>query len=171
MTKKKSSSELQRELDQYRSENSDVLQRAKCAYKEADRARKFFKKYKDNAKSHLDYDLYKRMANRPKDLIAIHKKIMNLESKIRKKRKQESLAASSDADTDMPAENRGRGSTNTEQDITGYEQVVRRAQEQRHTENSRDFSEASLRSRGLEICTRSGHLILSRDERRRMWAR
>ena len=45
MTKKKSSSELQRELDQYRSEHSDVLQRAKCAYKEADRARKFFKKY------------------------------------------------------------------------------------------------------------------------------
>ena len=172
MTKKKSSSELQRELDQYRSEHSDVLQRAKCAYKEADRARKFFKKYKDNAKSHLDYDLYKRMANRPKDLIAIHKKIMNLESKIRKKRKQESLA---DTDSDMPAGNRGRGSsrgsTNTEQDITGYEQVVRRAQQQRHTENSRNFNEASLRSRGLEICTRSGHLILSRDERRRMWAR
>jgi len=63
MTKKKSSSELQRELDQYsyRSEHSDVLQRAKCAYKEADRARKFFKKYKDNAKSHLDYDLYIRI--------------------------------------------------------------------------------------------------------------
>ena len=169
MTKKKSSSELQRELDQYRSEHSDVLQRAKCAYKEADRARKFFKKYKDKASSHLDYDLYKRMANRPKDLIAIHKKIMNLESKIRKKRKQESLAASSDADTDMPAENRGRGSS-TEQDSV-YEQVVRRAQQQRHAENSRDFSEASLRSRGLEICTRSGHLILSRDERRRRWAR
>ena len=51
MTKKKSSSELQRELDQYRSEHSDVLQRAKCAYKEADRARKFFKKYKDKASS------------------------------------------------------------------------------------------------------------------------
>jgi len=46
------------------------------------------------------------MANRPKDLITIHKKIMNLESKIRKKRKQESLAASSGADTDsdMPRE-------------------------------------------------------------------
>ena len=148
MTKKKSSSELQRELDQYRSEHSDVLQRAKCAYKEADRARKFFKKYKDNAKSHLDYDLYKRMANRPKDLITIHKKIMNLESKIRKKRKQESLAASSDADTDsdMPAGNCGRG-INTEQDSV-YEQVVRRAQQQRHTENSRNFSEGSLRSRG-----------------------
>ena len=86
--------------------------------------------------------------------------------------KQESLA---DTDSDMPAGNRGRGSsrgsTNTEQDITGYEQVVRRAQQQRHAENSRNFSEASLRSRGLEICTRSGHLILSRDERRRMWTR
>ena len=143
----------------------------------------FFKKYKDNAKSHLDYDLYKRMANRPKDLIAIHKKIMNLESKIRKKRKQESLAASqqssaSDADAaDMPTENRNRG--RVEQEVQQrneandyeYEQVVRRAQQQRHAENSRNFSEASLRSRGLEICTRSGHLILSRDERRRMRAR
>jgi len=177
MTKKKSSSELQRELDQYRSEHSGVLQRAKCAYKEADRARKFFKKYKDKASSHIDYDLYKRMANRPKDLIAIHKKIMNLESKIRKKRKQESLAVSqqsstSDADAaDMPTENRNRG--RVEQEVQQrneandyeYEQVVRRAQQQRYVENSRNFSEASLRSRGLEICTRSGHLILSRDER------
>ena len=76
----------------------------------------------------------------------------------------------------MPTENRNRG--RVEQEVQQrneandyeYEQVVRRAQEQRHTENSRDFSEASLRSRGLEICTRSGHLILSRDERRR-WAR
>jgi len=83
--------------------------------------------------------MYKRMANRPKDLITIHKKIMNLESKIRKKRKQESLAASSDADTDsdMPAGNCGRG-INTEQDSV-YEQVVCRAQQQRHTENSRNF--------------------------------
>ena len=189
MTKKKSSSELQRELDQYRSEHSDVLQRAKCAYKEADRARKFFKKYKDKASSHLDYDLYKRMANRPKDLIAIHKKILNLESKIRKKRKQESLAASqqsstSDADAAdiqfghprlLLNRNRGRVEQEVQQRNEAndyeYEQVVRRAQQQRHAENSRNFSEASLRSRGLEICTRSGHLILSRDERRRMRAR
>ena len=190
MTKKKSSSELQRELDQYRSEHSDVLQRAKCAYKEADRARKFFKKYKDKASSHLDYDLYKRMANRPKDLIAIHKKILNLESKIRKKRKQESLVASQQSSTSSDADaadiqfghprlllNRNRG--RVEQEVQQrneandyeYEQVVRRAQQQRHAENSRNFSEASLRSRGLEICTRSGHLILSRDERRRMRAR
>jgi len=96
------------------------------------------------------------MANRPKDLIDIHKKIMNLESKIRKKRKQESLAASqqsstSDADAaDMPTENRNRG--RVEQEVQQrneandyeYEQVVRRAQQQRHAENSRNFSEASL---------------------------
>ena len=95
MTKKKSSSDLQQELDKLSSENSDDLPRWKEAYQECNKARMFLKRNK-NIIELLDTELileYKMMIEQNKVLATQYKKIMNLESKIRTKKIEESREA------------------------------------------------------------------------------
>ena len=95
MTKKKSSSDLQQELDKLSSENSDDLPRWKEAYQKCNKARMFLKRNK-NIIELLDTELileYKMMIEQNKVLATQYKKIMNLESKIRTKKIEESREA------------------------------------------------------------------------------
>ena len=95
MTKKKSSSDLQQELDKLSCENSDDLPRWKEAYQKCNKARMFLKRNK-NIIELLDTELileYKMMIEQNKVLATQYKKIMNLESKIRTKKIEESREA------------------------------------------------------------------------------
>ena len=102
-SKKKSVSDLQIELNQFTNKNRDNLDQYKKAYQDHNNARKFLNNNK-NKLNKKEAAHYKDMLEQKKELASKHKKIMNLESRIRKKKSQEAQATTELKYTEMKNE-------------------------------------------------------------------